>query len=100
MQRYVISHQRKPETGFVIVLFCLLLPTIIAFLAFASDKLKLYAEQRRLQIDADALSIAGAGGLGPSADYASVAALISNVAQANNVPSLEMTNPSPRCGTW
>lgn len=73
---------------------------MLAFFAFALDSVNLCAEHRRLQISADALSIAGAGALGPSADYSSVAALISNVARANNVTGQEMSNPAPRCGIW
>jgi hypothetical protein len=100
MKIYSNYREHQSNSGFVIVLFCLLLSTTLAFLAFALDSVNLLAEHRRLQISADALSIAGANALGPSADYPSVSAFISNIAGAHSVTEQEMSNPTPRCGIW
>lgn len=101
MTRQRFTHTtHSSESGFVLVLFCLLLSSIIGFLAFAIDLSRLYSERRGLQIAADAISFAGATALGPSADYPSVAASVSYIADANSITDAEVNATPPRCGIW
>lgn len=97
---HFIHDGRPTESGFVVVLCCLLLSSVVGAVAFALDLCHLYSERRGLQIAADAISFAGANALGPSADYPSVAASVSYIAEANNVTTGEVSTTPPRCGIW
>jgi Flp pilus assembly protein TadG len=86
--------------GFVLIMFALMSVVIFGAVGFAVDVSRVYDEQRRIQIAADAAALAGVATLGASASYSGVLAAVTTIANANSISTDEVTSVPPRCGTW
>lgn len=94
------SMRNKKEQGAVLTLFAAGLMVFVAFLAFVVDIARAYNEQRKVQMAADASSLAALSTLGSSVNYDSVLGRVTSVANANNITTTEVTAVAPRCGVW
>lgn len=74
---------REGQRGQVLVMFCLLLTLIIAFVAMAIDVGLIFVERREMQNAADAAALAGAARLPPEGTAAEAIALAREYAKKN-----------------
>lgn len=94
------NHSNRRENGVVIVFFCFVAALLISFLAYSVDMGNGYYEKRKIQIAADAASMAALSVLGSSTNYSTVLSKVTAIANANNVTTAEVTQVHPRCGIW
>jgi hypothetical protein len=90
----------RSQRGFVVLLFLLLAVVLFTSLAFAVDMGKAFDQQRKIQIAADAASLAALHALGSDTSYSKVLATVLQIAQANHIDDSEVILEAPRCGTW
>ena len=90
----------KQNGGFVLVLFALLSVLVFGAVGFAVDIGHVYDEQRRIQIAADAASLAGVATLGADASYSRVFDAVTTISNANSISIDEVSLIPPRCGSW
>lgn len=90
------SHER----GLIFFLATMLMTVSGTLLAFAMDLGHARNEQQKIQIAADAASLAGVRVLGEGTTYATVLSSIVATASSNGVTTAEATTSEPRCGMW
>lgn len=98
--RKQLPHLKRDKRGFVLVMFSLLSVILLAAVGFAVDLSRVYDEHQKIQIAADAASLAAANTLGTSVGYSSVLSVIGAIANANAVSVDEITEEPPECGFW
>lgn len=91
---------KSNQVGFIMLLFLLLMIVLLSSAGLALDISRASLEQQRIQIAADAASLAAVGALGASADYSKVITVVKSIGSANSVSTGEITLTPPRCGVW
>lgn len=95
-----MTHRSGARRGFVMVLASLMIVGVITAVGFAVDMGRVYEEQRRIQVVADAASLAAVGTLANDSRYSSMVWTVTDIAGANAVTSDEVLQVPPQCGTW
>ncbi|MEY4667760.1 MAG: hypothetical protein RL518_459 [Pseudomonadota bacterium] len=88
------------ESGFIVLMFMLMVAVLLTSVAFAVDVGRAYDTQRQLQIVADTAALSAAGALGSTTSYAHVVSVVADIARANGATADEVMVKEPRCGTW
>jgi hypothetical protein len=81
-------------------MFSILSVILLAAVGFAVDLSRVHDEHQKIQIAADAASLAAVNTLGTQVDYSSVLSVIGMIARANAVSVGEFTEEPPQCGFW
>jgi len=82
------------------LLFLFLAVVLLTSVGLAVDLSRAALEQERIQIAADAASLAAVTALSSHTDYSRVSDIATSIASANSVSSDEVNATPPRCGTW
>jgi hypothetical protein len=96
----ILTSDRTGERGVVAVLVSLFIVVLVASVGFAVDIGRAHDEKQKIQIAADAASLAAVGTLGARASLATVTSQVEAIANSNDVASDEVFAFPPRCGTW
>ena len=91
---------KKAEQGVVLILLAAGLGLLMSFLIFTVDIARAYTEKRKLQMIADAASLAALNRLGVDVSFEGILARVLSVAHANGVTFEEAAAVVPRCGVW